>query len=163
RRRAGRLPPSPRRTAARPGQSASHAAARAPHPCRRRRSGLREGDVPARPRRRAAPPCPGRCPVNPRTDTAMVTLTADAAASQALVTAAARVERGEPAPFAEYDLFHGMAGIGALLLARSPGSDVLAGILRYMVSLIVPRRDDGVEVPGWWVAHDPDEVLPTPG
>lgn len=84
-------------------------------------------------------------------------------ARRRLATAAARIERGEPATFAEYDLFYGLTGIGALLLRRSPGSDVLAGILRYVVSLIEPRRQDGVELPGWWVDHDPDEILPTPG
>ncbi|MGH4022609.1 MAG: lanthionine synthetase C family protein [Pseudonocardiaceae bacterium] len=80
-----------------------------------------------------------------------------------LATAAGRIERGEPAAFAEFDLFYGLTGIGALLLRRSPGSDVLAGILRYVVGLTEPRRQDGVELPGWWVAHDPDEILPTLG
>lgn len=84
-------------------------------------------------------------------------------ARRRLATAAARIERGEPTSFAEYDLFYGLTGIGALLLRHSPGSDVLAGILRYVVSLTEPRRHDGVELPGWWVAHDPDEILPTPG
>ena len=82
---------------------------------------------------------------------------------QRLATAAGRIERGEPATFAEFDLFSGLTGIGALLVRRSPGSDVLAGILRYVVGLTEPRRQDGVQVPGWWVAHDPDEILPTPG
>lgn len=80
-----------------------------------------------------------------------------------LATAAARIERGQPATSAEFDLFYGLTGIGALLLRRSPGSDALAGILRYVVSLAAPRRQDGVKLPGWWVAHDPDEILPTPG
>lgn len=80
-----------------------------------------------------------------------------------LATAAGRIERGEPAAFAEFDLFSGLTGIGALLLRRSPGSDILAGILRYVVGVTEPRHQDGVELPGWWVAHDPDEILPTPG
>lgn len=80
-----------------------------------------------------------------------------------LATAAGRIERGEPATFAELDLFSGLTGIGALLVRRSPGSDVLAGILRYVVGLTEPRRQDGVQLPGWWVAHDPDAILPTPG
>jgi hypothetical protein len=37
------------------------------------------------------------------------------------------------------------AGIGALLLRRSPGSDSLAGILRYVVGLTEPRRQDGAQ------------------
>lgn len=80
-----------------------------------------------------------------------------------LASAVARAKRGEPAAFAEYDVFYGLTGIGALLLRHHPGSDELAGILRYVVTLTRPRRDDGVELPGWWVAHDPDEILPTPG
>ncbi|MGH3621711.1 MAG: lanthionine synthetase C family protein [Sciscionella sp.] len=84
-------------------------------------------------------------------------------ARRRLATAAGRIERGEPATFAEFDLFYGLTGIGALLLRRSPGGDVLAGILRYVISLTKPQRQDGVELPGWWVAHNPDEILPTPG
>jgi hypothetical protein len=84
-------------------------------------------------------------------------------ARRRLASAASRVERGEPATFAEYDLFYGLTGIGALLLRHHPDSDVLAGILRYVASLTQPHRQDGVEMPGWWVAHDPDEILPTPG
>jgi hypothetical protein len=83
-----------------------------------------------------------------------------------LASAAHRIER-EPAEFAEYDLFYGLAGIGALLLHQDRGSnvtdDVLGEILRYVVGLTRPRRQDGVEVPGWWVTHDPDEIVPTPG
>lgn len=80
-----------------------------------------------------------------------------------LTSTAARIERGEPTTFAEFDLFYGLTGIGALLLRHSPGSDVLAGVLRYVVSLTQPRRQDDVELPGWWVDHNPDEILPTPG
>jgi hypothetical protein len=83
-------------------------------------------------------------------------------ARRRLATATARIKRDEPATFAEFDLFYGLTGIAALLLRRKPGSDVLAGILRYLVSLTRPRYQDGVEVPGWWVSHDPDEILPTP-
>ena len=85
-------------------------------------------------------------------------------ARRRLARAARRIERGEPATFAEYDLFYGLTGIGALLLQHHPDSDVLAGILRYVVTLTTrPCTQDGVALPGWWVAHDPDEILPTPG
>ncbi|RDI35370.1 lanthionine synthetase C family protein [Lentzea flaviverrucosa] len=78
--------------------------------------------------------------------------------------AATRIERGQPAIFAEYDLFHGLTGVGALLLRHHPRSDELAGILRYVVTLVTrPRHEDGVKLPGWWVAHDPDKNMPTPG
>jgi hypothetical protein len=85
-------------------------------------------------------------------------------ARRRLASAAARTEAGEPATFAEYDLFYGLTGIGALLLRYHADSDELAGILRYVVTLATrPRHEDGVELPGWWVAHNPDEILPTPG
>lgn len=85
-------------------------------------------------------------------------------ARRRLVTANARAKQGAPATFAEFDLFYGLTGIGALLLRRSPGSDVLAALLRYIVSLTRPYPDDGSRrLPGWWVAHDPDETLPTQG
>jgi hypothetical protein len=77
--------------------------------------------------------------------------------------AASRIEHGQTATFGEYDLFYGLTGIGALLLHRTPGSDALADILRHLVRLTQPHRDDGLELPGWWVAHDPDPTLPTPG
>ncbi|MBP2323799.1 hypothetical protein JOF56_004184 [Kibdelosporangium banguiense] len=85
-------------------------------------------------------------------------------ARRRLASAAARTDRGEFATFAEYDLFYGLSGIGALLLRLHPDSDELAGILRYVVTLAIrPRHEDGVELPGWWVAHDPDEILLTSG
>lgn len=80
-----------------------------------------------------------------------------------LATATDRIEHGEHATFAEFDLFYGLTGLGALLLRRSPGSDVLAGVLRYVITLTKPHRHDGLELPGWWVDHNPDEILPTPG
>lgn len=80
-----------------------------------------------------------------------------------LTTATGRIDRGEPATFAEFDLFYGLTGIGALLLRSGAGSDVLTRVLRYVVNLTQPYCQDGVELPGWWVAHDPDQTLPTPG
>lgn len=84
-------------------------------------------------------------------------------ARQRLKTAACRAARGMTATFGEYDLFYGLTGIGMLMLHRMPGSDTLADVLRYVVGLTRPRREDGEELPGWWVAHDPDPTLPTPG
>ncbi|TVT61974.1 lanthionine synthetase [Amycolatopsis rhizosphaerae] len=80
------------------------------------------------------------------------------------VTAAmARIDRGELPGFAEYDLLHGLTGIGQLLLHFLPGTDALARVLTYLVRLTEPLRIDGDLLPGWWVAHDPDPLLPTPG
>src|SRR6266508_315589 len=82
---------------------------------------------------------------------------------QRLAAAEERISHGRPATFAEYDLFYGLVGIGALLLHQAPGSDELGGLLRCVVRLTEPRRHDGLHVPGWWVDHDPDPILPTPG
>ncbi|GAA4878839.1 lanthionine synthetase C family protein [Saccharopolyspora cebuensis] len=77
--------------------------------------------------------------------------------------AMARIDNGEPAAFAEYDLLRGLTGIGQVLLKFRPGTDALARVLRYLVRLTEPLHLDGETVPGWWVGHDPDPLLPTPG
>ena len=74
-----------------------------------------------------------------------------------------RRRRGDATTFAEYDLFYGLTGLGALLLRRTPDSDVFVDLLRYLIALIEPRRHDGQWRPGWWVEHHPDPLLPTPG
>jgi hypothetical protein len=84
-------------------------------------------------------------------------------ARRRLVTATTRLHHGGPASFGEYDLFYGLVGIAALLLHRTPEADVLGDVLRYLVRLTEPREQDGMRLPGWWVAHDPDQILPTPG
>ncbi|MGA5304593.1 lanthionine synthetase C family protein [Nucisporomicrobium flavum] len=82
---------------------------------------------------------------------------------QRLTAANERLRTDRPATFAEYDLFYGLTGIGALLLLVAPGSDELGDLLDYVVRLTRPRHHDGLLVPGWWVDHDPDPLLPTPG
>lgn len=77
--------------------------------------------------------------------------------------ATARIARSEPTTFAEYDLLHGLTGIGQLLLRFQPGTDALARVLHYLVRLTEPLCIDDDTVPGWWVEHDPDPLLPTPG
>lgn len=74
--------------------------------------------------------------------------------------ATARAARGKTAAFAEYDLFSGLTGIGQHLLHHAPGDDALGRVLRYLVRLTEPRPDG---LPGWWVSHDPDNTVPTPG
>jgi hypothetical protein len=80
-----------------------------------------------------------------------------------LRNAVERVRTGVPASFVEYDLFSGLTGLGALLLHDQPGSDELPAVLRYLVRLTEPREHHGITVPGWWVSHHPDRLLPTPG
>ncbi|RJQ77656.1 lanthionine synthetase [Pseudonocardiaceae bacterium YIM PH 21723] len=73
-------------------------------------------------------------------------------------------ERPQSITFAEFDLFRGLTGIGALLLRLHPGCEELADILRYLSALAVSSHcEDDLELPGWWVDHDPDVSVPTPG
>ncbi|GAB3162154.1 hypothetical protein GCM10027059_14190 [Myceligenerans halotolerans] len=75
-----------------------------------------------------------------------------------------RRRTGAALRFGDYDLFYGLTGLGAHLLHRNPASGALAGLLEYVVGLVRPRTlDDGAVVPGWWVDHDPDTALATPG
>lgn len=74
-----------------------------------------------------------------------------------------RLRHGRPAEFAEYDLFGGLVGLGALLLRDLPDTDELGDLLTHVVRLTEPRTNDGQQLPGWWVSHDPDPILPTPG
>lgn len=49
-------------------------------------------------------------------------------------------------------------------MRHQPDSDELDRILRYVVALTTLQcRQDGIALPGWWVTHDPDKILPTPG
>ncbi|MFG6197798.1 lanthionine synthetase C family protein [Nonomuraea sp. JJY05] len=81
-------------------------------------------------------------------------------AERRLAHATTRIEQGQPGAFQEYDLFHGLTGIAALLLRHVPDANILPPILRHLVRLTQPA-DDGL--PGWWVGHNPDPVSPTPG
>ncbi len=69
--------------------------------------------------------------------------------------AIARIRSGQPAAFHEYDVFYGLAGLGALLLRRDPAGSAMERVLRYLVALTRPLVVDGREVPGWWAGHDP--------
>ncbi|GAA2344955.1 MULTISPECIES: lanthionine synthetase C family protein [Streptomyces] len=70
--------------------------------------------------------------------------------------AGTRVRSGRRPAFHEYDVFHGMTGIGAHLLRRAPAGNAMERVLSYLVALTRPTRDnDHVELPGWWVGHDP--------
>ena len=76
-------------------------------------------------------------------------------AHQCVDLAHARIDRRELPTFAEYDLLHGLTGIGAHLLRHDSGSDALDRILTYLVRLTQPLRVDGDLLPGWWTGHDP--------
>lgn len=57
----------------------------------------------------------------------------------------------------EYDLIRGLTGIGAYLLHRHHGGELLHSVLFYLVRLTEPRRIDGDTMPGWWTANAPND------
>ncbi|WEH16437.1 lanthionine synthetase LanC family protein [Streptomyces sp. VNUA24] len=81
-----------------------------------------------------------------------------------LAAAHARIDRGEPTTFAEYDLLRGLTGLGALLLRRAPKCDDFKGVLEYLVRLTEPLHTAGGRTRlGWWVSHSPVSLTaPTP-
>ena len=88
----------------------------------------------------------------------------DRIARQRLAIARARITSGEPGTFSEHDLFYGLTGIGVVLLRTAPASDALGDILAYLITIVTrPLTLNGVQVPGWWAARDPDPLHPTPG
>ncbi|GAA1625309.1 lanthionine synthetase C family protein [Catellatospora bangladeshensis] len=80
-----------------------------------------------------------------------------------LAAAEQRHRSGRHTSFGEYDLFYGLTGLSALLRRCMPDSDEYADVLTYAIRLTRQRTDDGDTLPGWWVDHDPDPTLPTPG
>lgn len=85
-----------------------------------------------------------------------------ALAHRRVAAAHARIRRGEAPAFAEYDLLHGLTGIGVHLLHHAPGDDALGAVLSCLVALTRPLAVDGETLPGWWCAHDPHRRY-TPG
>lgn len=75
--------------------------------------------------------------------------------TQARIAAAhQRIDAGRAAAFAEYDLMHGLAGIGTLLLARGTDPETTKALLSYLVRLTEPLRGPGGAAhPGWRVWH----------
>ncbi|MGW1564747.1 lanthionine synthetase C family protein [Streptomyces sp. NPDC002144] len=82
-----------------------------------------------------------------------------------LNAAHARIDQRRFATFAEYDLFRGLTGLGALLLRREPHSGELKGVLEYLVRLTQPiAGPKRQQLPGWWVDHAPTtDKAATPG
>lgn len=80
-----------------------------------------------------------------------------------LAAATARVAARHPATTAELGLTDGMLGLGVILLRRAPGSALTQQVIDYIAGLTAPVSIGGVEVPGWYVAHDPAPGEPTPG
>jgi hypothetical protein len=67
----------------------------------------------------------------------------------------ARIRAGQLTSFAEYDVFLGLTGLGALLLRRAPTSSATEQLLTALVALTRPLTMHRDALPGWWVGHDP--------
>jgi lantibiotic biosynthesis protein len=81
-------------------------------------------------------------------DTAVATIT-----QRRLTRAHARIDHGERPLLAEFDLIGGLTGLGAHLLRRHPGSDLMRQVLAYLVRLTEPLPGDSL--PGWWTSQAP--------
>lgn len=64
---------------------------------------------------------------------------------------------GLPTAFREYDLLHGLSGLGRLHLLRRPDADITADVLAYLVELTFPIAGTRHR-PGWWVWHHHSNV-----
>lgn len=84
-------------------------------------------------------------------------------AVQALVharldVAHARMAAAARPPLSEFDLVRGLTGLGAYLLRRDPGGDLVGRVLAYLVALTEPLAADddaGRSAPGWWTSDTP--------
>lgn len=61
-----------------------------------------------------------------------------------------RIDHGQPATVAEYDLISGLTGLGVCLLQRDPDGELLRDVLAYLVRLTQPLYLSGKLMPGWW-------------
>lgn len=90
-------------------------------------------------------------------DTSTTTLT-----RRRLDRAHARIDRGERAVLAEFDLIRGLSGLGAHHLRRHPDHDITRAVLSYLVRLTEPLPGSSDELPGWWAEVSPNGD-PSPG
>lgn len=75
-----------------------------------------------------------------------------------LTRAHERIDAGQLPALREYDLISGLTGIGAYLLHRHGGGELLHGVLSYLVRLTQPLTSvDGQAVPGWWSGNAPND------
>ncbi|WP_034088888.1 lanthionine synthetase C family protein [Streptacidiphilus albus] len=66
-----------------------------------------------------------------------------------------RIDEGRLPALREFDLIGGLTGIGAYLLHRHRGGDLLRDVLAYLVRLIEPVTVNGEALPGWWTGDGP--------
>jgi lantibiotic biosynthesis protein len=75
-----------------------------------------------------------------------------------LTQANARMNAGRIASRAEFDVVHGLTGLGSYLLRRDPDGNLVRAILAYLVRLTqpLPAPDHaGAAIPGWWTDDIP--------
>jgi hypothetical protein len=73
-----------------------------------------------------------------------------------LAAAFARIERGDRLPMREFDLIHGLTGLGVYHLTRHPEHPITRNVLDYLVRITRPhgqgeRMPSGASVPPWWL------------
>ncbi|WP_344288794.1 lanthionine synthetase C family protein [Streptomyces synnematoformans] len=75
-----------------------------------------------------------------------------------LTAAAARMDAARRPSQYEFDLTRGLTGLGAYLLRRDPGGQLIRRVLAYLVRLTRPIPADdpaGIRAPGWWTTDLP--------
>ncbi|MGW3661004.1 lanthionine synthetase C family protein [Streptomyces sp. NPDC005151] len=75
-----------------------------------------------------------------------------------LRAAHARLDAQRRPALYEFDLVRGLTGLGAYLLHRDPGGDLVRRVLTYLVRLTRPVPADdpaGPDAPGWWTGDVP--------
>ncbi|MDP9792521.1 hypothetical protein J2S43_001033 [Catenuloplanes nepalensis] len=82
---------------------------------------------------------------------------------QRLAAAHARIDRHEPLPMYEFDLVHGLTGLGLYLLHAHPDHPLSSGLVGYLTRLTEPLGGD-TRTPPWWMpsglAGTPDPKFP---
>lgn len=93
-----------------------------------------------------------------RLNDATITLT-----RRRLAAAHLRINRREPLPMFEFDLVHGLTGLGLYHLHAHPEHPVSQQLVRYLTRLTEPLSDN-TGVPAWWLpsglAGTPDPAFP---
>ncbi|MCM4078301.1 lanthionine synthetase C family protein [Paractinoplanes hotanensis] len=82
---------------------------------------------------------------------------------QRLAAAHDRIDRRGPLPMYEFDLVHGLTGLGLYLLHAHPDHPLSTGVVGYLTRLTEPLGDD-TGLPPWWMpaglAGTPDPKFP---
>jgi hypothetical protein len=68
-----------------------------------------------------------------------------------------RIDAGALPKLREYDLIHGLTGLGAYLMHRHGGGELLLDVLSYLVRLTKPLTIDSEVLPGWWTGNAPGD------